>query len=85
MRNYFGHHNHTHFSNLRLLDSINTPEALIKKAAELGLSGVAITDHESLSGWIAAKEYEKIIRKDYPNFKVALGNEIYLTDTRERG
>jgi DNA polymerase-3 subunit alpha len=37
------------YSNIRLLDSINRPKALIDKAIELGLSGIAITDHECLS------------------------------------
>ena len=38
----------THYSNLRMIDSINTEETLIDRAFELGLRGVAITDHESL-------------------------------------
>ena len=46
---YFNNHAHTEYSNLRLLDCINHPEELIDKAIELGLSGIAITDHESLS------------------------------------
>ena len=48
MRTYFGIHNHTMYSNIRLLDCINRPKALIDKARELGLSGVMITDHECL-------------------------------------
>ena len=35
MRSYFGIHNHTMYSNLRLLDCINRPQALIDKAIEL--------------------------------------------------
>jgi len=42
-------HAHTHFSNLRLLDSINRPKNLIDRAIELGLSGICLTEHESLS------------------------------------
>lgn len=49
MRKYFGIHNHTEYSNLRLLDSINRPKNLIEKAIELGLNGIAITDHECLA------------------------------------
>ncbi len=85
MQKYFNCHNHTDVSNIRLLDCINKPEALIRKAAELGLSGIAITDHECISSWVKAKNYEKVIREEYPEFKVALGNEIYLTNDRFSG
>ena len=34
---YFSIHNHTHYSNLRLLDSINKPKDLIDKALEYGI------------------------------------------------
>ena len=44
MQSYFGCHNHTIYSNIRLIDSINQPEDLIDKAIELGLAGIAITD-----------------------------------------
>ena len=36
-RPYFGCHNHTMYSNIRLLDCINRPTALIDKAIELCL------------------------------------------------
>ena len=44
----FDNHTHTTISNLRLLDCINDPIQLIDKAIELGLAGIAITDHEGL-------------------------------------
>ena len=72
-------------SNLRLLDCINKPKDLINKAIELGLAGIAITDHESLSASIEINQYTKEIKEKYPDFKIAIGNEIYLTDTRENG
>ena len=72
-------------SNLRLIDSTNDPTKLIKKAIELGLSGIAITDHESLSAHIIVNKLAKELQKTNPEFTVALGNEIYLTDTRQRG
>ena len=84
MNTYFNGHCHTHYSNIRLLDSINRPKALIDKAIELGLSGVAITDHEAICSWIEVNQYAKQIKEKYPDFKIALGNEIYLTETRER-
>ena len=35
MKTYFGIHNHTMYSNLRLIDAINKPDDLINKAIEL--------------------------------------------------
>ena len=77
---YTSLHNHSDYSNLRLIDSINSIEKLIDRAYELGLKGVAVTDHEALSGHVKAINYYK---KNYNNkkdeFKLILGNEIYLT------
>lgn len=71
-------HNHTDFSNLRLRDSINKIPTLINKAIELGHNCVAITDHESISGFVQVEEYAaKENIKD--KIKVIRGNEIYLT------
>ena len=78
-------HAHTEYSNIRLLDCINKPKDLINRAIELGLAGIAITDHECLSGHIKANKYAREIQKEHPDFKVALGNEIYLVDARENG
>lgn len=74
-------HSHTMYSNIRLLDCINRPKALVNRAIELGLAGIAITDHECLSCHIELNQYQKEIE----NFKIALGNEIYLTNDRENG
>ena len=82
---YFNCHNHTMYSNIRLLDCINRPKALIDKAIELGLSGIAITDHECLSSHVEVNQYAKKVKETNPDFKIALGNEIYLTDTRDKG
>jgi DNA polymerase-3 subunit alpha len=79
----FEPHAHTHYSNIRLLDSINKPKDLINRAIELGLAGIAITDHECLSSHMEVNLYAQKILKENPNFKIALGNEIYLTETRE--
>ena len=51
-KTYFGMHNHTEYSNARLLDAINKVEDLIQYAHDIGLSGIAITDHETLSAHI---------------------------------
>ena len=82
MREYFGVHNHTMYSNLRLLDSINRPKDLIDTAIELGLSGIAITDRESLGAHVEVNKYAEEVYKKYPDFTIALGNEIYLIDQR---
>ena len=85
MKEYFNIHNHTMYSNIRLLDSINRPKDLIDKAIELGLSGIAITDHECLSAHMEVNQYAKEIKNKYPDFIIALGNEVYLVDKRENG
>lgn len=79
-------HCHTDYSNIRLLDAITTVESLIQGAADMGKLGVAITEHESISSHMKAiqitrrlKEEEKIPQ----NFKLVLGNEIYLVDSLE--
>ena len=85
MKDRFEVHAHTHYSNLRLLDCINRPKDLVKRAIELGLKGIAITDHETLSGHIELNIYQKEVQKENPDFKIVLGNEIYLVPNRENG
>ena len=91
---YFSIHNHTDASNIRLLDAINRVEDLMDYAHEIGLSGLCFTEHESLSSHIRAlKYYEKKKKEDpsWENFKLGLGNEIYLCrndlekDTYQKG
>ena len=78
-------HSHTHYSNFRLLDCINRPKDLVKRANELGLCGIAITDHETLAGHMELNLFQKEIEKENPDFKIALGNEIYLCGDRDPG
>lgn len=85
MREYFGIHNHTEYSNIRLLDCINRPKDLILKAKELGLSGICITDHECLSAHVSINKIATEMQKTDPNFRIALGNEIYLVNERVSG
>lgn len=70
--------NHTQYSNLRLRDCIIRENDLIDYAIELGHEVVAITDHECISSHVKVEKYYEKIKKDNPNFKVILGNEIYL-------
>ncbi len=111
---FMGIHNHTHYSNLRLRDSIIKIPDLIDTAIKLNHRGINISDHEAISGHIEAMNYgielhkkkEKynemvknganlnelklafgksyeVIAKMPDDFKVALGNEIYLVDNLE--
>ena len=61
----FEPHSHTHYSNFRLLDSINRPKELVKRAIENGLSGIAITDHETLASHMELNLYQEEIQKEY--------------------
>ena len=76
-------HNHTWASNQRFLDSINRPEEVVRKAIALGFSGVAFTDHESLSAAVSILKIRDKITKEHPEFKIIFGNEIYLIDESE--
>lgn len=68
-------HNHSDYSNLRLLDAISTTETLIKYAIELGHSVIAITEHETISNAIKIEELAETVKD---SIKVIRGNEIYL-------
>ena len=74
-------HCHTEMSNFRLLDCINKLPDLVKRGKEIGLSGLAITDHETIAQSIRVCK----LQKENPDFKIAIGNEIYLTDVRQNG
>ena len=71
-------HSHTEYSNLRLRDCICKVEQLITYSAALGHSCVAITDNEAVGNVLAVEQAAEKIKKEYPNFKVIRGNEIYL-------
>lgn len=71
-------HSHTEMSNFRLRDSTNKVEALIDTAIELGHEVIAITEHETVASAVRAEKYYQKIKEENPNFKLILGNEIYL-------
>lgn len=81
---YANLHAHTDFSNTRLIDSIIKIPNLIDVSHELGMGAIACTDHEFLGGHLKALEHLKKRQDENPedeswqNFKVILGNEIYL-------
>ncbi len=76
----FSVHNHTDASNFRLVDSINQLDRLVKRGKEIGLAGMAITDHETLAQSIRVCK----LQDEYEDFKIAIGNEIYLCDERNK-
>lgn len=80
---FFSIHNHTDVSNFKNRDSICKVEKLIDRAFDLEFKGLAITDHEALSMHIKALKYYENEYKD-TDFKVALGNEIYLVHNLDK-
>ena len=79
-KTYTSLHNHTEYSNLKIIDSINRIPELLDYGYKLGLGGVAITDHDCVSGHLQALNYynEHFDEEQRKNFKLILGNEIYL-------
>lgn len=74
-------HNHSDRSNFRLRDATNTPESLIDEAIKKGLSGICLTDHETLAGCFTFWKYYEKNKDKFPDyFRVGIGNEIYLVD-----
>lgn len=59
-------------------DCIIKEENLIDYALQLGHEVVAITDHETVAGHVKVEKIYKKVKEKNPNFKVILGNEIYL-------
>ena len=81
-------HNHTDMgSNTRgFKDSVIKVDQLIDTTAKLGNKGVAITDHCSISAHVTALQHvinQKKKKKIPEDYKVILGNEIYLNDRLE--
>lgn len=85
-KRYFLDHSHTDRSNFRLKDCINKVDKLISYAVEIGLGGIAITDHETLASHVEAIKFVKDGKKKGTipeDFTLGLGNEIYLVDREE--
>lgn len=79
-------HNHTMYSNFRIIDAITTPRELLLTANKLGYRGLAITEHESLSSAVhIIKELNDLKQNNKidNDFKLIMGNEIYLVDSLE--
>ena len=69
--NYVGLHVHTHYS---LMDGVATPQEYVKRAVELGMPAIAITDHGTLSGH---REMYRTAKE--AGIKPILGVEGYMT------
>jgi predicted metal-dependent phosphoesterase TrpH len=65
-------HTHTKYS----ADGYIEPKILVKVAAKVGLTGIAVTDHNTIKGGLEAKKYEN------NEIEVIVGSEI-LTDKGE--
>ena len=80
----FNNHNHDYWSNASLgfSDVLCGTEELIQRAYDIGLKGIAITNHESLSGVVNALNFYNKMEKERP-FVLAIGNEIYLQTEQE--
>ena len=76
----FNIHTHTDTSNFKLRDSTNKPEVLLDYAVELGLPGIAITDHATISSHVRATRHIEDNPEKFKDFKLGLGDEFYLLD-----
>src|SRR5574344_1847062 len=70
-------HVHTQYS---ILDGQSSIENLFARAQELGMPGLAITDHGNMYG---VKEFYKYAKK-YPDIKPIIGCEIYVSTCDHR-
>ena len=69
---------HTH-SAYSLLDGFSMPEENMKRASELGLKALAITEHGEVTSW----PYYSELQDQYPNVKLLYGIEAYECSDRE--
>lgn len=69
---------HTH-SAYSLLDGFSMPEENLKRASELGLKALAITEHGEVTSW----PYYSELQDKYPNVKLLYGIEAYECSDRE--
>ncbi len=65
-------HVHTEYS---IRDGLSSIDALFERAKELGMPGLAITDHGNMYG---VKEFSNTA-KNYPEIKPIIGCEVYVT------
>ena len=92
-------HAHSEYSNIKIIDSTNRFNRMVDYAWDLGMKGLAMTEHDCLSGTMYALDvYRDKLKKEWNllhpetpfpgydeaaqelDFKVILGNEIYLSE-----
>ncbi len=66
-------HNHTHYSP----DSILSPEHLLRRARKRKLDAVAVTDHNTIRGGLAARE---LAERECPEVRIIVGEEVRTRD-----
>ena len=81
-KEFFSTHTHTEASNFRLRDSLNKPEDLLDYAIDLGLPGLAITDHSTISSHVRAARHIENNPEKFKDFTLGFGDEIYLVDRK---
>ena len=67
-------HLHVH-SQYSILDGLSSIKGLFERADELGMPGIALTDHGNMYG---VKEFCNVSKK-FPNIKPIIGCEVYVT------
>ena len=69
-------HIHTNYS-----DGLMTPEAAVEyTATETQLSVIAITDHDTIAGAVAARRYWRCYQRDFCHLDIIIGSEITSRD-----
>jgi DNA polymerase-3 subunit alpha len=71
---FHNHHSHSYYS---LLDGFSSPEELLKRAEEIGMGAISITDHGTLSG-----HRDLLVAAKKSSVKPILGLEAYFTTDR---
>lgn len=81
---YTSLHNHTEFSSavLRFPDAICKVESSVNWCYNNGLNGYALTDHQSVSGYVQLEKASKELGNER-EFKHIFGNEFYLLSEEE--
>lgn len=78
---YASLHNHSEYSNITLIDALNRISEMVDHSIKMGLAGMALTDHESLSGTVKYLQYYNSLSDEKKAaFKPIIGDEIYLVD-----
>lgn len=81
---YASLHCHSEYSSalLRFADSINKIPEMLKWCYENGLSGMAISDHRGVSGFVEMEKTISSMKKEKP-FQHVFGCELYLISKKE--